>query len=97
MRLRRYNWSHFIKITKIFVQRLFCYVGWGLSKVKISKTKAFGGARSAKMENLIWDMEQYFTAARMPETDKLNITTMYLMGDAKIWCRTRNADDITVG
>ncbi|KAH0693741.1 hypothetical protein KY285_020838 [Solanum tuberosum] len=48
--------------------------------------KAFSGARSAKeLENFIWDMEQYFTAARVPETDKLNITAMYLTGDAKLW------------
>ncbi|KAH0773471.1 hypothetical protein KY290_010608 [Solanum tuberosum] len=59
------------------------------SKVKIPEPKAFGGARSAKeLENFIWDMEQYFTAARVPDADKLNITTMYLTGDAKLWWRT---------
>ena len=41
--------------------------------------------------------EQYFTAARVPDADKLNITTMYLMGDAELWWRTRNADDVSVG
>ena len=33
----------------------------------------------------------------MPDADKLNITTMYLTGDAKLWWRTRNADDVRVG
>ena len=42
-------------------------------------------------------MEQYFTTARVPETDKLNITIMYLTGDAKLWWRTRNADDVSAG
>ncbi|KAK4722048.1 hypothetical protein R3W88_012281 [Solanum pinnatisectum] len=56
------------------------------SKVKILKPNAFGGATSAKeLENFIWDMEQYFTVAKVLETNKLNITTMYLTGDAKLW------------
>ncbi|XP_015086935.1 uncharacterized protein LOC107030041 [Solanum pennellii] len=42
-------------------------------------------------------MEQYFTAARVPDADKLNITTMYFTGDAKHWWRTRNADDVSAG
>ncbi|XP_015084245.1 uncharacterized protein LOC107027655 [Solanum pennellii] len=40
-------------------------------------------------------MEQYFTGSRVLETDKLNITTMYLLGDAKLWWRTQNADDMS--
>ncbi|PHT31963.1 hypothetical protein CQW23_28300 [Capsicum baccatum] len=33
-------------------------------KVKIPEPKPFGSARSAKeLENFLWDMEQYFTAA----------------------------------
>ena len=68
------------------------------SKVKIPEPKPFSGARCAKeLENIIWDMEQYFTVARVPDVDKLNITTIYLMGDAKIWWRTRNANDVSVG
>ena len=58
------------------------------SKVKIPEPKAFSGAGSAKeLKNFIWNMEQYFTAAK----DK------YLSGDAKLWWRTRNADDVSVG
>ena len=42
-------------------------------------------------------MEQYFTAARLPDADKLNITTMYLTSDAKLWWRTRNEYDVSTG
>ena len=42
-------------------------------------------------------MEQYFTAVRVPDADKLNITTMYLSGDAKLWWRTCNVDDVSAG
>ncbi|XP_069144447.1 uncharacterized protein [Solanum lycopersicum] len=66
------------------------------TKVKIQDPKAFSGARSAKeLENFIWDMEQYFTAAKVPNADKLNITTMYLSGDAKLSWRTRNAEHVS--
>ena len=68
------------------------------SKVKIPEPKSFSGLRSVKeLENFIWDMEQYFTAARVPDANKLNITTMYLSGDAKLWWSTRNADDVISG
>ena len=40
-------------------------------------------------------MEQYFIAARVSDAEKLNITTMYLTGDAKLWWRTRNVDDVS--
>ena len=33
----------------------------------------------------------------MPDADKLNITTMYLTGDAKLWWRTQNVDDVSAG
>ena len=33
----------------------------------------------------------------MPDADKLNITTMYLTGDAKLWWRTLNVDDVSIG
>ncbi|XP_069148267.1 uncharacterized protein [Solanum lycopersicum] len=65
------------------------------SKVKIPEQKAFSGARSAKkQDNFIWEMEQYFTTTRVPDSYKLNITTMYLTGDAKLWWRTRNEYDV---
>ena len=66
------------------------------SKVKLPETKVISGARSAKeLQNFIWDMEQYFTAARVPGADNLNLTKMYLTGYAKFWWRTQNADDVS--
>jgi hypothetical protein len=63
-------------------------------KLKVPEPKAFAGVRSAKeLENFLWDMEQYFRAARIPEAEKLTVTTMYLTGDAKLWWRTREDDD----
>ncbi|KAG6533506.1 hypothetical protein ZIOFF_007381 [Zingiber officinale] len=39
--------------------------------VRVPKPKSFGGTRSAKeLENFLWDMEQYFVAAKVPETEK---------------------------
>ncbi|XP_059437724.1 uncharacterized protein LOC132170646 [Corylus avellana] len=68
--------------------------GEATAKLKVPEPKPFGGARSAKeLENFLWDMEQYFRAARIPETERVTITTMYLDGDAKLWWRTREDDD----
>ncbi|KAL0336592.1 UNVERIFIED_CONTAM: hypothetical protein Sradi_4871100 [Sesamum radiatum] len=65
-----------------------------MSKVKVLDPKPFGGVRSAKeLENFLWDMETYFQAARIPEAEKVSITSMYLMGDAKLWWRIRLSDD----
>ncbi|KAG6472970.1 hypothetical protein ZIOFF_070450 [Zingiber officinale] len=39
--------------------------------VRVPEPMSFGGTRSAKeLENFLWDMEQYFVAAKMPKTDK---------------------------
>lgn len=63
------------------------------SKIKIPEPKSFNGARSSKdLENFLWDIEQYFRAARIPEAQKVTITSMYLTGDAKLWWRTRAED-----
>ncbi|KAL0346356.1 UNVERIFIED_CONTAM: hypothetical protein Scaly_1651600 [Sesamum calycinum] len=60
-----------------------------MSKVNVPDSKPFGGARSAKeLENFLWDMETYFQAVRIPEAKKVPITSMYLIGDAKLWWRT---------
>jgi len=64
------------------------------SKVKVPEPKPFTGTRSAKeLENFLWDMEQYFRAARIPDDERVMITTMYLTGDAKLWWRTRDEED----
>ena len=37
------------------------------TKVQVPEPKPFGGARNAQdLENFLWDMEQYFIAARIP-------------------------------
>ncbi|KAL4620633.1 hypothetical protein ACB092_06G169700 [Castanea dentata] len=55
------------------------------TKVKVPKPKHFNGARSVKdLENFLWDMEQYFKAARVPDQEMVTITSMYLSGDAKL-------------
>ncbi|KAL0281711.1 UNVERIFIED_CONTAM: hypothetical protein Sradi_7294600 [Sesamum radiatum] len=65
-----------------------------LSKIKVPDPKAFGGQRSAKeLENFLWDMETYFQEAKVPEAEKVSITSMYLTGDAKLWWRSRLLDD----
>ena len=36
-------------------------------KVRVPEPNPFSGARNAKdLENLLWNMEQYFVAARIP-------------------------------
>lgn len=67
-------------------------------KMKVPEPKAFNGARSAKeLENFLWDMEQYFAAARIPDVEQVTFTSMYLSGDAKLWWRTRMSDDASTG
>ena len=55
------------------------------TKVKVLEPKHFNGARSAKdLENFVWDIEQYFKAAKVPDQEKVTITSMYLSRDAKL-------------
>ena len=68
------------------------------TKVKVPEPKPFNGARSAKdLENFFWDMEQYFKVARVLDQDIVTITSMYLLGDAKLWQRTHVEDDVDAG
>ncbi|PIM96991.1 hypothetical protein CDL12_30548 [Handroanthus impetiginosus] len=56
------------------------------SKEKIPEPSPFGGERSAKeLENFLWDMKTYFQAAKVIESDKIFITSMFLTDDAKLW------------
>ena len=62
--------------------------GVGSSKPKVPKLKAFGGARSSKeLENFLWDMEHYFSVAKVGLAEQVNITVMYLSSDAKKFIR----------
>ena len=68
------------------------------TKVKVPEPKPFNGTRSAKdLENFLWDMEQYFKAARVLDQEMVTIIIMYFSGDAKLWLRTRVEDDADVG
>ena len=63
-------------------------------KVIVPEPKGFDGTRSAKeLENFLWDMDQFFRAAQVADEEKVSITGMYLMGDAKLWWRTRLEGD----
>ena len=67
-------------------------------KFRVPKPKGFSGNRNAKeLENFLWDMEQFFQAAQVAEGEKVQITSMYLTGDAKLWWRTRVEDDKVSG
>ena len=67
-------------------------------KVRVPEPKGFGGARNAKgLENFLWDMEQFFKAAHVPDSEMVSITNMYLSSDAKLWWRTRMGDDAESG
>ena len=68
------------------------------SKVRIPEPKGFNGNRNAKeLENFLWDIEQFFKATHVPDSEKISITSMYLTGDAKLWWRTRMEDDVESG
>uniref|UniRef100_A0A803N8T0 Retrotransposon gag domain-containing protein n=1 Tax=Chenopodium quinoa TaxID=63459 RepID=A0A803N8T0_CHEQI len=41
------------------------------------------------VENFLWDIDQYFRVAHVPDHDKVSVATMYLAGDAKLWWRSR--------
>ena len=72
--------------------------GSDFTKIKVPEPKTFSGARDTKaLENFMWDMDQYFKAARTPEEQKVTLVSMYLEGDAKLWWRTRTDDDLTAG
>ena len=61
-------------------------------------TKRIWGARNAKeLENFLWDMEQFFKVAHVPDDEKVSITSMYLFCDAKLWWRTQMGDDAKPG
>lgn len=57
-----------------------------VGKMNVPEPKAFNAKRSAKeLENFLWDMEQYFAAARIHKLEQVTITSMYLLGNAKLW------------
>ena len=68
------------------------------SKVRVPELKGFNINKNVKeLENFLWDIEQFFKAAHVPDGEKVSITNMYLTGDAKLWWRTRMEDDAESG
>jgi hypothetical protein len=68
------------------------------SKPNVPKPKSFGRAKSSKeLENFLWDMEQYFSVIKIGVAEQVNLIVMYLMGDAKLWWRTRIEEDLSAG
>ena len=64
-------------------------------KVRVPEPKGLSGNCNAKeLGNFLWDMEQFFKAAHVPDSEKVSITNIYLMGDAKLWWRTRVREDL---
>lgn len=48
------------------------------NNIKISEPKPFVGIQNVKdLKNFIWDMEQYFKVAYVPNSEKVNITDVY--------------------
>jgi hypothetical protein len=60
-------------------------IGVSTSKPKVPETKCFSGAKSSKeLENFLGDMEQYFSIAKIGVAEQVDLTMIYLMGDAKL-------------
>ena len=73
-------------LTKVVLQGCPCSNADAGPKVRIPELKSFSGNHNAKeLENFLWDMEQFFKATRVPDLEKVSITSMNLMGDAKLW------------
>ena len=67
-------------------------------KVCVPKLKGFRVQINAKeLENFLWDMEQYFKAAHVSNSEKVSITSMSLFSDAKLWWHARMGDDTESG
>ena len=66
--------------------------------VQVLELKGFDGTRSAKeLKNFLWDMEQFFNAALVADKEKVSIISMHLLGDAKLWWRTKLDGDAKSG
>lgn len=47
------------------------------------------GSAVKTLENFLWDVDQYFKAVKVPDTEQVPLVGMYLTGDAKLWWLTR--------
>jgi hypothetical protein len=88
------------KETIVILKRAVTNISSGVStsKSKVPELKSFGRATSYnELENFLWDMEQYFSIAKISVVKQVNLTVMYLRGDVKLWWRTRTKKDLSVG
>ena len=54
----------------------------------MTEPKKFEGTRSAKdLENFIWDIQEYFVVANIPEERQVSMASVFMTGDAKLWYR----------
>ena len=55
-------------------------------KSRVPEPKAFNGECDMKiLENFLWDIEAYFCATHTSEQEKVNLASMFLAGDVKLW------------
>ncbi|KAK9668112.1 hypothetical protein RND81_13G036000 [Saponaria officinalis] len=65
----------------------------GARKVKEPPPRTFCGTRdSTEIDNFIFDMEQYFRVSQLDEELKIDMASMYLVDDAKLWWRSKYAE-----
>ncbi|KAK9681617.1 hypothetical protein RND81_10G015400 [Saponaria officinalis] len=65
----------------------------GARTVKAPPPRTFCGTRdSTEIDNFIFDMEQYFRVSQLDEELKIDTASIYLVGDAKLWWRSKYAE-----
>lgn len=53
--------------------------------IKVLEPSSFDGVQNTKtLKSFIWDMEQYFKAAKFSKVKQLSLVGLYLTGDAKL-------------
>ena len=59
-------------------------IGVSTSRPKVPEPKCFGRARSSKeLENFLWDMEQYFSVAKINVAEQMDLTVMRSFGGGR--------------
>ena len=87
-----------VVLKKVVLHRCPTLNAYASPKVRVHEPKSFSGNHNAKeLENFLWDMDQFLKVARVPEVEKVSITSMYLIGDAKLWWRTQVGEDSGIG
>ena len=56
------------------------------SKVRVLESSGYGGSHDAmEVKNFLWDMKSYFKAASVADHDQVDMATMFLIVDTKLW------------